>query len=760
MAGFYIFQVATINGTGSITVNGEVISSLGFGGFKSIEAGTTVNVSIALDSGFVSFSTISSNVPGSPFTSSPFAFIMPERDCRLIFDISGEYAPIDGYGLKYEWDWVTVTRKPRRLEIYEDGYGALPTEKKIQNLDYIIGNLGDEPINTTLVGSKIRFDLIAENTDFQEFLTGNNRKFLAKYYHDSILVFEGFVNTDRLVMPERSGFYPMTLEALDGTRSFESIRFIPERRVTQLTGALGYLLGALNQTYVTPKPVNICADIYEIRMDSNECVYGQFFMPQNAIFTDGEEAKFFDGTKIINETLYLNEVIERLCTVFMARVFLYMNEWYIIRLSEHEKASQRFFRYNADGTFDDIIYASNPFPLSCTLVEGTAESLEYEAEFELGGQEGGSIKFGNAERTARLIYNEFTAVLKLGVLDRSTAGGIFETKFVLADFFRNSIVSPYAGIYQLRNWDYVRCIPVKDPIFAPVNGVQYISDGDGECVQIWGTSSSAGLSDPNLSWIELSRTSTGSGIFITQELVNKLTIDLEYKVVRRNDNYPVIPINHKIAMSVIIGDRYLYRDTETTFDWTLTPSLITFDVTNGNIWNQIQIKDIIVPVDGECMVRLAELICSGGTPNGASVRYRNFRLNIEQNEALVTSEISSKAITVQDYNRVFPDYITHIGDAMTNNSTSAITLYPGNEVTELWSRDGVEQFELLDILVQELANFKGRKNLRIIGTTFGGYPDFRLGIGYDSERWVCTYINYNDYKDRAEIELFLVDETE
>jgi hypothetical protein len=135
-------------------------------------------------------------------------------------------------------------------------------------------------------------------------------------------------------------------------------------------------------------------------------------------------------------------------------------------------------------------------------------------------------------------------------------------------------------------------------------------------------------------------------------------------------------------------------------------------------------------------------------------------LNIEQNEALVTSEISSKAITVQDYNRVYPDYITHIGDARTNNSTSAINLYPGNEVSELWSRDGIEEFELLDILIQELANFKGRKNLRIIGTTFGGFPDFRLGIGYDADRWVCTYINYNDYKDQAQIELFLIDTIE
>jgi hypothetical protein len=682
---------------------------------------------------------------------------MPERDCRLIFDISGEYAPIDGYGLKYEWDWFTVTNKARRLEIYEDGYGGLATEKKIQNLDYIIGNIGDEPIDKTIIGSKLRFDLIAENTDFQEFLTGNNRKFLAKYYHDVTLVFEGFVNTDRLVMPERSGYYSMTLEALDGTKAFESIRFVPERRVTALTGSMGYLIGALNQTYVTPKPVNICVDIYETRMDTDDCVYEQFFMPPNAIYTDGEEAKFTDGTKIVNETLYLDEVIERLCKVFMARVFLYMNEWYVIRLSEHEKSSQRFFRYNADGTFDDIINVSNPFQLACSF--GGGEALEYESEFELGGSSG-DLRFGNAERTARLIYNEFTAILKLGVLDRSTAGGIFETKFELADFFRNSVVSPYAGIYQLRNWDYIRAIPTNTFLFGSIAGVQYANQDGGEFCQIWGTTTNAGLSDPNLSYLELSRDSTGSAIFITQELVNKMTIDLEYLVIRRGSGDAITPIDHQVAITVVVGSSYLERDTPETFAWTLTPTIMTFDVTAGNVWNSIQIKDIIVPEDGEVIVRLYELVCNSGTVNRYSLRLRNFRLNIEQNEALVTSEISSKAITVQDYNRVYPDYITNIGDARTNNSTSAINLYPGNEVSELWSRDGVEEFELLDILVQELANFKGRKNLRIIGTTFGGYPDFRMGIGYDADRWVCTYINYNDYKDQAQIELFLIDTIE
>ena len=755
MADFYLLQVFQALGTGNITVNGDVISSSGITGSVFVESGTTVTMSVAFDPGFVSFTTLSTMIPGSPFTTSPFTFTMPERDSNIAIIFSGQYAPIDGYGLKYEWDWFTYNNKPRKLEIYEDGFGGVATEKRIKSLNYIVGNIGDEPIGNAIVGTKLRFDLLGENTDFEEFLTGDSRKFLTKYYHDTDLIFEGFISTDKLIMPEKSGKYSITFEALDGTKSFESVRFIPERRATIASGALGYLIGALNQTFVTPKPVNICVDIYESRMDVDDCLYEQFFMPDNAIYSDGEEAKFTDGTKIVNETLYINEVIERLCKPFMARVFLYRNEWYVIRLSEHEKASQRFFKFNPDGTLDEEYTLENPFFLSCS----NYESLEYELEFELGG-EGSELKFGNAERTARLIYNEFTAILKLGVLDRSTAGGIFETKFQLSDFFRNSVVSPYAGIYQLRNWDYVRCIPVNAALFAPIAGVQYVSGADGEYVQIWGTSTNAGLSDPNLSWIELSRTSTGSGIFITQELVNKLTIDLEWYVIRRGTIDPIIPLNHKVAISVIIGNQYLFRDTPDTFDWTTTPSICTFDVTNGEVWNTLQIKDIIVPVDGDCIVRLYELICDGGTANGASIRYRNFRINIEQNEALVTSEISSKGITDLSYNRVYPNYITHIGDARTNNSTSAIRLFPSNEVSELWSRDGVEEFELLDILVQELANFKGRKNLRIIGTTFKGFPDFRLGIGYDGERWVCTYINYDDYNDKTQIELFLIDTIE
>jgi hypothetical protein len=743
MANIYNFTIIQGFGTGNISVNGDLISTNGLQGSVFIEAGTTVTIDVDPDPGYTSFSAL---VVGGPYTSSPFTFTFPEQDLFMAVDFFGTFTPLDGYQLKYFWDYKANGNEDRRLEIYEDDFDGVSTERQIQNLSYVWGNMDADPVSETFVRSKITFDIAGEPTDFQEFLTGNNRKFKAVYYHGLDVIFTGFVTTDTLVMPEKSGVIIMRFEALDGMRSFDSIRLIPQR-APFVTGAIRYIVGALNQTFVEPKPINISVDLYETRMDSDDCLFEQFDTPFNAFYTDGRDAVFTDGTRISNQFQFIKDFLTRIVNPFMARIFLYKDEWYIIRLSEHQKASKRFFKYNPDGTLDDEYDLTNPYELAC----------DFETDQD-GDETYAMSKFGNAERTARLVFNEFTAILKLGVLSPSSAGGLFESKFNIDDFFQAFGVNGIApGTWVLRPyWSKTNAQYVNSAIYGNTAGLQYVSS-DSEFLQISSTSSNAGFSDPNLSWIELTTQNTGVGIPVSQELANTLSIGLEFAVIRRDDTVSLNITGTTFAMRVKVGNFYLERVGATGFDWTLTPTNMVFDIPVINSFNVISITNVVVPVDGFVEVRIYQLI-NTGTAHRYLLRLRNFKLNIEENTALALAEIASKSQTLLDYNNTYPDYVTHIGDALTNNSSSAIRLIPSNDVSRLWSRDGVEEAELLDILVQELANFKGRKNLRILGTQYKGFPDVRKGIEYDGSRWVVTYFNHDSARNETKIELFQIDE--
>jgi hypothetical protein len=759
MPNVYNFTIIQGFGTGNISVNGNLISTGGLQGSLFVEAGSTVNVVVEPDNGYNTFSAL---VVGGPYTESPFSFTMPEQDLFMAVDFFGIFEPVDGYQLKYFWDYKCRYGEDRRLEIYEDAYDGEPIEKRIQSLNYIWGNMGSDPITETFVRSKITFDIAGEPTDFQEFLTGNARKFKAVYLENGVIKFTGFVNTDTLVMPERSGTIIMRFEALDGMRSFDSIRLIPQRAPFVL-GIIRYIVGSLNQTYTELRPINISCEIFETRMDRDQCLFEQFETPFNAFYNDGRDATFSDGTRIVNQFQFIGEFLKRAVNPFMCRVFLFNNEWYIIRVSEHQKSSQKFYKYNPDGALNDSFEVENPYVLACSFVtgfEGDEGLLEEELEFVLGGEgEGQPIisRFGNAERTARLIFNEFTAILKLGVLDPASAGGLFESKFNVDDFFQASVVStnPPPGTWILRRWSISNAQYVNDAIYGNTAGIQYVSSPT-EFLQISGTSSSAGFSDPNLSYIELTTQNSGVGIPISQEAANKLSINLEFQVIRRDSTDSVNIVNRTFAMRVKVGSNYLARDGATNFVWTSTPTDMVFTIPTVDVWNTLSINNVVVPDDGFVEVRIYQLI-NTSTPHRYLLRLRNFKLNIEENEALALSEIASKSQTLLDYNNTAPDYITHIGDAITNNSTSAIRLIPSNDASKLWSRDGVEEFELLDILVQELANFKGRKNLRILGKQYRGFPDVTKCIEYDGSKWICNYFNHDSGRNETTLELFQID---
>ena len=585
---------------------------------------------------------------------------------------------------------------------------------------------------STPAASVATFNGIAfgENT-FVTVADGGTNKINYLLFEGLLPFFSGYIAPDFITSQFKSGTKLFAFTAIDGLKGFDSIRSNFTSWPDPRTQALSGIVGALNQSFVDKRPVNIGCEVYETRMDDNVNVFRQFNVPPNAIFTDGQDAKFSNGVRIENEQLYLEETIERLVNPFLCRVFLWKDQFYVLRLPEFGKIS-----YPLDQFLPDLSLAG-----STTIVNGD----DINADINL------------PEETARRVFTEFNSYLNLGVLDRNSQGGVFDAKFGIDEWNLNGVGSPYNGIYQLKLWDYVNAIPTNQPSSVPSGAtalVQYVSGG-GEFVQIWTTTTTDGIDDPNLSYISANTNTTGGAITIAEETANTISLSFEYMVERVSTSYAITPSAHAVGLMVKIGNQYLSRAGATTFAWTATSTVMEFAVTAGGVFNSIAINNVLVPVDGEVEIRLYQLICNGGTANRYVVRYENLSLKIEKTEGLALSKLGVKAVTGSPYANVHPDYNTYIGDAITANSASAIRLInSGDAVSEGWSRDGVEDLPLLDIIVQELANLKGRTNYRVLATVERRPLDPFRSFLYNGRYWALMSYELDCRKGTAKIELY------
>jgi hypothetical protein len=543
--------------------------------------------------------------------------------------------------------------------------------------------------------------------------------------------FSGYIAPDFITSQFKSGPKLFSFTAIDGLKGFDSIRSNFTSWPDPRTQALSAVVGALNQSFVEQRPVFIGCEIHEARMDYDESVFRQFNVPQNAIFTDGLDAKFSNGVRIENEQLYLKDTIERMVNPFLCRVFLWKNQFYVVRLTELGKLSYKMYEFLPD--------------LSLTATSTIVNGDDLNADIN------------SPEETARRVFTEFNSYLNLGVLDPNSQGGIFDAKFAIEEWNLNGVGSTYDGIYQLKLWDYHMAIPTNQPSSVPSGNtalVQYVSGG-GEYVQIWTTTTTDGIDDPNLSWISASTNTTGGAITIAEETANTISLTFQYMVERVSTSYAITPGAHAIGLMIKIGNQYLSRSGATTFAWTGTSTVMEFAVTAGSVWNSIAINNVLVPVDGEVEIRLHQLICNGGTANRYVVRYENLSLKIEKTDGLSLSKLGVKAVTGSPYANVHPDYNTYIGDAITSNSVSAIRLLDfDNAVSTDWTRDGVEELPLLDIIVQELANLKGRTNYRVLATIERRPIDPFRSFLFNGRYWALMSYELDCRKGTARIELY------
>jgi hypothetical protein len=690
----YRFSWALFGGTGSITVNG--VAPLPF-----YEQGTSLTILGTFDSGFT-FSNYDINNGFLSSNGNPWTFTMPSRDVKLRVTVTGNFTPSDtDYELKYFTETEDQSNQLIRVEIYEFGYVGSATKKDSAGFSFRWGNFGQDEIEP-IVRSFFNFGLVGMRDEYFEILEGGYRKWQVRVLIEGDLFWKGYINNSTLTINEIGIKEVMEFTASDGLNAFDSKRVIDQYFAGFAGGTmLGGLFGAINQTYKELRPINLACEIYETRLDRDDSVFEQLLIPPNAVYTDGDIPLYFgNGVIAENTSVYISDFVTSLLKPFLCRIFLWRNEFYVISLPELAKDSYRLFNFDNQAEFEGISTITPGMDVSC--------------------------KFTAGQRTGRPVYTEFTGTLKLGVLDYSSRGGIYEEPFDVDSWFFNSPASPYPNIYQLRKWNYVNAIPSLQPTSYPTGTnpalIQYVSDSIGEYAKIWGTSAVSGIADASLAFIELDSTRTGQDIAIAQELANQLSFQIEFLFEPRSGDPGVDPVrvNTNAGVQIRIGSSYLSYNGVDTFTWTLTPTIMQFPMSALYAWNKLDIVNVTVPEDGAVIIRLYQVLTTNASSvDRYTVGFRNMSLKIEENDAFATEEISEKFVTDESYSNVYEDVKFNIGDVDTENSSSAIRLdLPGygNPNSQAWSRDGVESVPLIQIFLQELANIKGRQNPRLILT--------------------------------------------
>lgn len=732
----YRLKWGLADGTGEVTINGVTNPS----NILYIDEGTTVNVSIVLDAGFVAVEWFLNNT--SINTTLSFSFTMPSRDSLLKGVISGTYAPIDDYGVKYTYNKKTINGDDFKIEIEEFGYGGVPEERPLESARYIFGSRGVDIVAARIVPSRLQLKVVANSStlNYDEFLTGDNRKFRCRLYlkGEANAFFTGFISPNQISYDDTDNDYSLSLTAVDGMANLGYQNGNVGRWFSRFPASAA-LSGALNQTFIVKRGLSIACSLWESRMDLSDSPFPQFWISEACLFQDGDALKYLGAGGYTNEYLTLDKIVERITTPFTGRVYLWRDRFYFSRLADYNGTTIKYFDFDTDGQPNGSTTLNNDFTFSC-----------------INGASGGNSKPNIVKKIA---YNDFRATLKLGVLQPTTKTADIDYTFVdIEDWGLTPPTATPPNVYRLTRWDYKQATWSDQPSSVPTGEialVQYANGRNFDGCKIWTTTATTGVNDPNISYIELGSKDYGENISIVQEASNVFDVSIKYLLEPVSSSSPNRPTDHAFGMQIQVGSNYLERTGAETFGWTSTPTIMEFQFQDERVFNELSIEKIVVPESGELFVRLYQAICNSGARHEYALVLQDFKMKIEQNEALVNEEVSVRGQTDVGWNLVYREIDTYQGDAITIESTSALRLNtpPDYPVSESWTRDGIESLELLQVIVQDVANVKGVQPQRQVYGITADEPDPRRTVLYDGSRYIVTHIDYNLFKDEWKVEL-------
>ena len=721
------------NGIGTLNVNGSTSPE------SYYEAGDILEIETFLVFGFT-FTDFNINNGFLIGTTNPYTFTMPAADVDITVNSTGIPVYVDNHGLRYYAEYCDITGQEIELQILEEGYEGESEKLISSNVSYSFGSFGSNLLDVR-VPSSISFNLVGTRDEYFHLLDGGNRYWKVRLYIESSLFWEGYLSNQFLTVNEVGYQENQRFTAVDGMKSLEAIRAIDSYFTRLASGfeMMKAIVRCMNQTFDNARPSHVACSIYETRLNRAIGIFEQLLVPDNAVYEDGEQPVYKrngGGQVELNTSLYIGEILDRILTPFMCRLFLWKNEYYIISTPEFNKPQYTTFNYDTFGELEGTDTVSSGLDMSC--------------------------KFTAGQRTAKPVYTEFTNTLKLGALDSTAQGSAIDYTFGNDDWILLSTGSVYSGRYQLKNWRYEKAIPSPNSVSTYPTGanayVQFTSNGH---LQIWGSTDSTGIADTNTAYIEIDSYRNKNKIQIAQGISNTLAFTIEFLSLHRGSAYPVVPVNQYCGIMIKVGANYVQWDGNQTFSWTTTETVMEFPMLNNNEWNKINITPIVIPEDGLVTVRLYQVINNGGITDAYKINYRNMSLKVEENEAFTRDEIRTKFITDTRYSNVYPPVETYIGDVGTDNSSSAIKLnipeynYPHSSI---WSIDGTTELRLSEVMLQEVANLYGKQNPRLIATVLrDGVNPLEVvpfqNVIYDGGYWCVLAIDLDFFLNFWKIEL-------
>lgn len=727
-ATFRLTVLSSTTGAGAISVSPENL-------YGYYAEGALITVTVVPDDGYTFVNWKVDGVVQSTLAS--FVFTMPAKDVFLFAHYSGNYIPAFTYGTKYLSSYCTKGgTKTTRIEIQPKNYAGSSTVVPITDVSFRFGNSGSE-IRKTIIGSSLDFSFPVRTIgDFNEFLTADLRAFRVVYYRGYVnastydFKWIGYLTTDVLEKPYLSPPFLISLTATDGLKSLE--KPVNGFVASQLT-AIQTITGALRQVFPDPLPVKEAVSVFETRMNNTGSLFNQYSHNSDLFFNKFQPFFYDNGGIKWNDTISIEKALIKILSPWVCRFFQWNGHWYILRLNELVKTSIKYSKFDAFGAFVSSENVTNSQTLTCLLFDRPID-------------------------TGDLGYTEFNASLILGDVD------VPELNEILVEPFEGegSWLSTDPIRWVLKRWQYIFCTAfdgVRDNDICRIEYISSLTDGtSGSYAQFWGTAN--GLSDPKLSYIESNKDSRIVGASVAIEVANTLSIGAKFQILRRGTADTSVPAagSHLVGIAVQIGLNYLYETaTPNVYGWTLTPTIITFPANNAGSFNTIKITNVVVPESGDVQFRLYQLITVSGTRHRYVIGWDDAYIQLEKNDGLVNEAILGKAVTATEYPSIAPDYETFIGDALTNLSSSAIRLntVANSPVSKLWSRNGVEQLELLQIVLQDLANLEGKNNFRVRGTYhFNGMVDPTKAVIHNNRKYLVNSFVLDDWENSYSLDLF------
>jgi hypothetical protein len=732
MATFHRFYAYNQNGSGVISLNPD--DSIGF-----YEAGSVITVSVTVDPGFTFTGWFRNGIIVN--SNASFNFTMPTSDVFLAAVMTGAFEPTGTFGIRYFYEWDRPRTGRHRLEIQELDYLGIPEEAPIQNLSFNLGQSGSnqsQEIKEIIQGSNLSFTVPAiqsRSLFYTDLLDYNPFKFRVRYYQgyddytpaNSEWKWIGYLKTEFYEQEENDLDYPVSFIASDGLNNANAYRI----KLDRFLGFSGIQIIAslLRQNWIEGLEIAACVEVHESRMDRADGVFEQFSLNGSRFLEKSNADKYDTNGVQFNPYISIKQGLEYILSPWFCRLYQWNDQWIIIRIPEFLKASLQFHRYSELGVYN-----------SSSLITNSQTSQNVY----------------NATRRGGLAFNEFEILLELGNTAVPEINQIINEEFNVESWFNFG-----GGRWYLVHWEYINTTwfdGVRDGEIARLQWLTGPTSGEPAiCARFWGTAN--GIADASLSgFVYKSQDNGKPGAAI--EAANKVRLVLKYRIFRRGSSDAFNPAagSHKVAFSLKVGTKWLERITESTFGWAAVETKVILDPQAAEVFHTIEIPGLEVPEDGDVELTLYQLITITGTRHRYLIDWDQIILNLEQNEDIINSDLVLTATGAEEFGSKADPYKSQIGDAFTNLSASAIKLnQAGNPVSELWSRDGVEDPKiLLEITMREFVNILGKPVLKIRGMTKLRPHPTRV-FAYDGKKWLISAINYEDQEDTWNVDLINLD---